>query len=182
MAGGPIRRRGYCTAANPNCYDPFAPPSANNSYNWNSQTKDTTWMLGVGADWQAMESAQADGVVPLRVERGQRDVRLPDRRNHGPARHVPLHISNFDNSKQQYFNLKGVWNYDRNWSFTGGYSYMKFSHDDIATNGYQYALPIVTNSGAGGIVPTSPTSASLSYGNGYDAYTGRSLQHLLRGA
>ncbi len=84
---------------------------------------------------------------------------------------VPLNISNFDNSKQQYFNLKGIWSYGRNWSFTGGYSYMKYSHDDVATNGYQYVLPYVTNSGAGGIVPTNPKSNTLSYGNGYDAYT-----------
>ena len=48
---------------------------------------------------------------------------------------------------------------------------MKFSHNDIATDGYQYALPIVTNSGAGGIVPNNPKSTSLSYLNGYDAYT-----------
>ena len=48
---------------------------------------------------------------------------------------------------------------------------MKYSHDDVATNGYTYVLPIVTNSGAGGVVPNNPKSTSLSYGNGYDAYT-----------
>ena len=66
VAGGPTPPPGYCTAANPNCYDPFAAPSLNNSYNWNSQTKDKTWMFGVGADWQAMERPQADRLVPVR--------------------------------------------------------------------------------------------------------------------
>ena len=115
--------------------------------------------------------AQAHGLVPLRVERGQRDVRLRRTAEFAPPGTLPLNINNFDNSKQQYFNLKGIWSYGRNWSFTGGYSYLKYSHDDVATNGYTYVLPVVTNSGAGGIVPTSPTSTSLSYGNGYDAYT-----------
>ena len=46
-----------------------------------------------------------------------------------------------------------------------------YKHNDIATDGYQYVLPIVTNSGAGGVVPNNPKSTSLSYLNGYDAFT-----------
>ena len=88
-----------------------------------------------------------------------------------PPGTLPLTIDNFDNSKQQYVNLKGIWSYDKSWSLTGGYSYLKYTHDDVATNGYTYVLPVVTNSGAGGIVPNSPKSTSLSYGNGYDAFT-----------
>ena len=61
VAGGPTPPSGYCTAANPNCYDPFAPPNPNNSYNWSSQTKDKTWMVGVGADWQAMDALKLTG-------------------------------------------------------------------------------------------------------------------------
>jgi len=170
VAGGPNPPPGYCTAANPNCYDPSAPPSANNSYNWNSQTKDTTWMLGVGADWQATDALKLTGSYLYVSNEGNATFGFQAGGITAPPGTLPLTIDNFDNSKQQYFNLKGVYNYGRNWSFTGGYSYLKFSKDDIATNGYQYALPIVTNSGAGGIVPTSPTNASLSYGNGYDAY------------
>ncbi len=73
----------------------------------------------------------------------------------------PLNIGNFDNSKQQSFNLKGIWSYNKHWSFTGGYAYQKYSHDDIATNGYQYVLPY----------PGNATSTCLSYLNGYDAFT-----------
>jgi hypothetical protein len=168
VAGGPTPPPGFCTAANPNCYSPSAPPVANSSYNWNSQTKDTTWMIGVGADWQAMEALKLTGSYLYVSNDGNATFGVQNDITITP---MPLTINNFDNSKQQYFNLKGVWNYGRNWSFTGGYSYMKYSHDDVATNGYQYALPIATNSGAGGVVATSPTNASLSYGNGYDAYT-----------
>ena len=168
VAGGPSPPAGYCTAANPNCYDPFAPPNPNNSYNWNSQTKDKTWMVGVGADWQAMDALKLTGSYLYINNEGTATFGV---QNNIALTPTPLPINNFDNSKQQYINLKGVWNYNRNWSFTGGYSYLKYSHNDIATDGYTYALPIVTNSGAGGIVPTNPKSTSLSYLNGYDAFT-----------
>ena len=159
---------GYCTTTNPNCYDPSAAPVLNSSYNWNSQTKDKTWMIGVGADWQAMDALKLTGSYLYVSNDGTATFGVQNSLAITP---MPLPISNFDNSKQQYFNLKGVWNYNRNWSFTGGYSYMKYDHNDIATDGFQYALPITTNSGAGGIVPASRTGTSLSYLNGYDAYT-----------
>lgn len=159
---------GYCTTTNPNCYDPSAAPVLNSSYNWNSQTKDKTWMIGAGADWQATDALKLTGSYLYVSNDGTATFGV---QNNLAITPMPLPISNFDNSKQQYFNLKGVWNYNRNWSFTGGYSYMKYDHNDIATDGFQYALPIVTNSGAGGIVPASRTGTSLSYLNGYDAYT-----------
>ncbi len=177
VSGGPTPPSGFCgnlpgtTTQNANCYDPFAPPSANNSYNWNSGTKDTTWMFGVGADWQAMERLKVTGSYLYVSNEGNATFGYQTGGIVAPPASTPLTIDNFDNAKQQYVNLKGIWSYDKSWSFTGGWSYLKYSHDDVATNGYTYALPIVTNSGAGGIVPTSPTNASLSYGNGYDAYT-----------
>ncbi len=169
VSGGPPNNPpGYCTTANPNCYDPFAPPVLNSSYNWNSGTKDTTWMFGVGADWQAMEALKFTGSYLYVSNEGNATFGVQNDLAITPK---PLTIDNFDNSKQQYFNLKGIYSYSKNWSFTGGYSYMKYSHDDVATNGYQYALPYVTVGAGGAVNPTSPTNASLSYGNGYDAYT-----------
>ncbi len=173
VASGPTPPPGWCgflpgtTTVNANCFSPTAAPSANNSYNWNSQTKDTTWMIGVGGDWQAMDAlklsasylyVQNDGNATFGVEPGGNPVT------------TPLSINNFDDSKQQYFNLKGAWNYGRNWTFTGGYSYMKYSHNDVATDGYQYVLPLVRVVGTN-VVPSDPKNQSLSYLNGYDAYT-----------
>ncbi|MBK9115242.1 MAG: OmpA family protein [Betaproteobacteria bacterium] len=166
VAGGPTPPPGWCTTANPNCFSPFAPPfqaspgSGTASYNWNSQTKDETWMIGVGGDWDAMDNLKLSASYLYVDNEGaatfgyQNGVVL----NNPPV----LPINNFDSSTQQWFNLKGVWNYNKNWSVTGGYSYAKYSHDDIATNGYQYVLPY-----AGAVA----TNASLSYLNGYDAFT-----------
>jgi hypothetical protein len=164
VAGGPTPPSGFCTAANPNCYDPFAPPyqqspgSGTASYNWDSQTKDQTWMIGLGADWQAMETLKLSASYLYVSNQGnatfgyQNAVVL----NNPPV----LPINNFDDSRQQWFNLKGVWAYNKNWSFTGGYSFAKYSHNDIASEGYQYTAPY----------PGVATNTSLSYLSGYDAF------------
>ncbi len=65
---------GWCTTNNPNCYSPATAPGIVNgvpqSYNWNSETKDQTWMIGVGGDWQARDAMKLTRVLPVRVERG----------------------------------------------------------------------------------------------------------------
>ena len=165
VGGPPSVPPSYCTTANPNCYDPFAPPyqqspgSTTASYNWNSQTKDQTWMIGVGGDWQAMDSLKVSASYLYINNEGSATFgyQNPIVLNNPPV----LPIDNFDNSTQQFFNIKSIWTYNKNWSFTGGYSYGKFSHNDIATDGYQYVLPY----------PGVATNASLSYLNGYDAFT-----------
>ena len=156
---------GWCTAANPNCYSPVAAPNSG-SYNWDSQTKDQTYMIGVGLDWPAMRGllfkasylyVQNDGTATFSSQDATGAM------VGGPAGFGnPLNIGNFDNSKQQYFQLKALYAYNKNWSFTAGYAYEKYSKNDIATDGYQYTLPYV-----GVVTPTT----SLSYGNGYDAFT-----------
>jgi hypothetical protein len=156
---------GWCTTINLNCYSPFAPPyqqsagSGTASYNWNSQTEDETWMIGVGLDWAATDALKLSASYLYVENEGnatfgyQSGVVL----NNPPV----LPIDNFDSSKQQYINVKGVWSYNKSLSFTAGYSYMKFSQNDIATSGYQYVLPY----------PGTATSTSLSYLNGYNAFT-----------
>src|SRR5215470_3415562 len=148
---------GYCQTTFPNCYSPFTPPNTSN-YNWNSGTKDTTWMVGVGADWQAMDALKLTGSYLYVKNDGNATFGVQNNLVISP---MPLPINNFDNSKQQYFNIKGIYNLTRNWSFTAGYSYLKYTHDDIATDGFTYVIPIVRNAGAGGIVPSVPTNTSL---------------------
>jgi outer membrane protein OmpA-like peptidoglycan-associated protein len=166
VAGGPNPPSGWCTTANPNCYDPSAPPfqqspgSTTASYNWNSSTKDETWMIGAGADWQAMDRLVFTASYLYIKNTGNADfgIQAPIVLNNPPV----LPITNFDNSTQQFFNLKAAWAYNKSWSFTGGYAFNKFSHNDIATNGYTYVAPAAN---------ASPTNTSLSYLNGYDAFT-----------
>ena len=79
VAGGPTPPPGYCTAApaanaNPNCYSPsqnnyFIPAGSTaltGSYNWSSQTKDQTWMIGAGDGLAGQREVGGEGVVHLR--------------------------------------------------------------------------------------------------------------------
>jgi outer membrane protein OmpA-like peptidoglycan-associated protein len=115
-------------------------------------------MIGLGADWAATPALMVKGSYLYVQNDGDATFSAQD--NIGN----PLNIGNFDNSKQQYFTLRAIYAYNKQWSFTGGYSYQKYTHDDIATDGYQYALPYVGSSAV-------PSNASLSYLNGYDAFT-----------
>ncbi len=164
VAGGPTPPPGFCTTANPNCYSPSAPANSG-SYNWSSATKDQTWMVGVGADWPAMSSLLLKASYLYIKNNGSATFSSQDASGAmvgGPAGFGnPLNIGNFDDSTQQYFNLKAVWQYNKNWSFIGGYAYEKYSHNDIGTDGYQYNAPY----------PPSATSTSVAYLNGYDAFT-----------
>ncbi len=168
VASGPNPPPGYCTAANPGCYDPVAIPGpAGGSYNWNSATKDTTYMIGAGLDWPAMSSLMLKASYLYVQNDGQASFSsqtqgAPYDMVGGPAGlGNPLNIGNFDDSKQQYFNLKAVYAYNKNWSLTAGYAYEKYNSNDIATQGYYYVAPIP----APGTV-----NASASYLNGYDAF------------
>ena len=154
---------GWCTTNNPNCYSPNGPVNTN-SYNWSSQTKDETWMIGLGGDWQAMDTLKLSASYLYVNNDGNATFSYPSSLTLATP---VLPIPNVDSSTQQWFNLKGVWNYNKNWSITGGYSYAKYSHDDISTSGYQYTLPYVQANGS----PSVPTNTSLSYLNGYDAFT-----------
>ena len=97
-------------------------------------------MIGVGADWPAPQKLDAEGVVPVRAERRGGDVLVAGRYRRQCRRPAgfgnPLNIGNFDNIKQQYFNLKASYAYNKNWSFTAGYAYEKYNHNDIGTEGY----------------------------------------------
>ena len=161
---------GFCpvtgSTANPACYDPNqqawfptspAATSYTGSYNWSSQTKDQTWMIGVGADWPVTPQWMLKASYIYVENQGDASFSAPCCVN-GLAFGNPLNIGNFDDTKQQYFNIKAIYALNKNWSFTGGYAYEKFSRNDISAQGFTYNI----------VSPTIATpSASTSYANGY---------------
>ena len=166
VANGPTPPPGWCTAApaanaNPNCYSPtqnnyFIPAGSSSltgSYNWASQTKDQTWMLGAGMDWPVNSQWMVKASYIYVSNQG--NATFSSVNNYGN----PLNIGNFDDTKQQYFNLKANYAYNKSWSFTGGYAYEKYSRDDIGAANYTNLTvsPVVT-----------PVSTSTSYLNGYN--------------
>ena len=90
-------------------------------------------MIGAGLDWPAMSSLMLKASYLYVQNDGQATFSsqtqgAPYDMVGGPAGlGNPLNIGNFDDSKQQYFNLKAIYAYNKNWSFTAGYAYEKYN-------------------------------------------------------
>ena len=176
ISGGPppagTNPPGWCAntglSANPNCFDPNQqayfnnsttnPNSFTGSYNWSSQTKDQTWMIGAGADWPFAPQWLLNLSYIYVSNQGNATFSAPCCDKNGNPFGNPLNIGNFDDTRQQYFNVKATYQYTKNWSFTAGYAYEKFSRDDIGSQNFTYLTPSPT---------ISTPSTSLSYLNGY---------------
>ena len=73
----------------------------------------------------------------------------------------PLPITAWDDTRHTTANVKGIWTYDKNGSFTLGYAYDRWRYSDQAYNGYQYTIPF----------PGVSTNTGQSYLSGYNAFT-----------
>jgi opacity protein-like surface antigen len=137
-----------------NCFDPSTPPNAI-AYNWSAVNKDKNWTVGAGVDWPAMDRLMIKASVLYYKTDGTADMQSQN--NFGN----PLPINDFDTSETTSLNLKGIYDINKNWSVTAGYSYEKYSYSDVRFNGYQYTIPS----------PGVTTNPSQSYLNGYNAFT-----------
>ena len=97
-------------------------------------------MLGAGMDWPVNSQWMVKASYIYVSNQGE--ATFSSVNNYGN----PLNIGNFDNTKQQYFNLKANYALNKNWSFTGGYAYEKYSRDDIGAANYTNLTvsPLVT--------------------------------------
>ena len=138
--------------ATPNCNDPSTPPTST-AYNWSSSVNNNNWILGLGLDVPVNEKLMITGSLMYEQVDGSSDMTAQN--NYGN----PLPLPNYPNVKMTSLNLKGTYNINKNWSTTLGYAYQKYDYTDDAFTGYTNILPI-----------TSPTSTSLSYLNGWNAF------------
>jgi len=79
---------------------------------------------------------------------------------HQSLHHGPVGPDADDDTKRTSINLKGIYSYDKNWSFTLGYAYERWRYSDAGYNGYQYTIPF----------PAVSNNTSQSYLNGYLAF------------
>jgi MtrB/PioB family decaheme-associated outer membrane protein len=116
-------------------------PNSGNSattYNWTSKNEDDSWQVGIGADWAALPRlmlkasltyAETDGYTDFRAEPG------------GPTTpFVPIQAS--DDTTRVSFNLRGIYQLDRQWELTAGYAYEKYRYSDIAYDNTRYVAPL----------------------------------------
>ena len=136
------------------CFDPYTPPNSS-AYNWSSNNSDRDWSIGVGVDWPVMDKLTIKGSILYYQTDGSADSFSQN--NYGN----PLPITAWDDTRHTTANVKGIWTYDKNWSFTLGYAYDRWRYSDQAYNGYQYTIPF----------PGVSTNTGQSYLSGYNAFT-----------
>ena len=123
------------TPGTPQCLSTGGTPNLSCNYNWDATNNDKNWALGVGADWKAMERLTLKGAAIWSRTSG--NAQISAQNNFG----TPLPIPSYDTTSKVTLNLKGIYQYDRNWQFTGGYAYEQYRYSDDQYNGYQYVIP-----------------------------------------
>ena len=137
ISGGPTPPSGDCTLPFPACFNPNIVPNSTN-YNWSAINKDTNWALGLGTDWRATERLTVKGSAIWSRTDGNADIQSQN--NFG----APFPIRSYDTSSKVTLNLKGVYQYTKNWEFTGGYAYENYRYADDQYNMYAYVVPPLT--------------------------------------
>ena len=75
-------------------------------------------------------------------------------------------ITNFDNTTRTSLNIKGIYNADRHWEFTAGYSREEYRYSDIGYDNTQYfvqAAAATQNSYVTGQFSYQPYTADIVY-------------------
>ena len=124
----------------PDAYNPNAPATAQN-YNWDAKNTDKNWLLGLGADWAVMQSLTLKASYLWSKTNGNVDFTPQTIAASGLPAATFVNISNYDNTRRQALVLSATWAFEKNWSLMGGYSYEKYSRDDIQYNNYLYTIP-----------------------------------------
>jgi MtrB/PioB family decaheme-associated outer membrane protein len=144
-------------AGNPN---PETPPTAT-TYNWNATNKDRAWQVGLGADWLPLAHFTVKTSAIYAETRGTTDFMVQPGGAAGP---FPA-ITNFDNTRRTSFNLKGIYDYSKEWQFTAGYSFERYRYSDIGYDGTRYVTSAANTAGSTtGQYAFQPYTANIWYG------------------
>jgi MtrB/PioB family decaheme-associated outer membrane protein len=141
--------------------DPATPPTAA-TYNWSAENKDRAWQVGLGADWVAMQRLTLKGSLIWAKTEGTTDFAAQVGAPVAPF----LPIRNFDNTRRTALNLRAVYNFSKQWEFTGGYAYEKYRYSDIGYDNTQYVVPAAapaSNAYVTGQFSFQPYTANIFY-------------------
>jgi MtrB/PioB family decaheme-associated outer membrane protein len=139
--------------------DPATAPTAA-TFNWSAENKDRAWQLGLGADWVPMARLTLKSSLIWAKTEGTTDFAAQAGAPVAPF----LPIQNFDNTRRTSLNLRAIYNFSRQWEFTGGYAYEKYRYSDIGYDNTQYVT--ATNTSAGyvtGQFSFQPYTANIFY-------------------
>jgi MtrB/PioB family decaheme-associated outer membrane protein len=127
------------------------------NFNWTADNDDKSYQYGIGATWKQMQRLTWHTNLLFVKTEGEADFAVPG----APPGFVGaggLLPAWFDRSKRISFNLKGVYQHSRNWTFTGGYAWERYKYSDVGYDNFTY------------IVPVTPVNASTSYFTGEGAF------------
>lgn len=115
--------------------DPAAGPLPGPTYNWQANNQDTSWQVGIGADWRAMPRLKMNTSLIYAKTNGEVDFAAQP-----PAGTVPstLPIRNVDNTKRISLVVRGTYDVSKRVELTAGYSHERYSYSDIGYDGFRY--------------------------------------------
>jgi MtrB/PioB family decaheme-associated outer membrane protein len=125
------------------------------TFNWTADHDDKSWQVGLGTTWKQMQRLTWHANALYVKTEGDADFSVPGAPPGfvGPGGLLPAW---FDRSKRISVNLKGVYQHNRNWTFTGGYAWERYKYSDVGYDGFTYTIP--------------PNNTSASYFTGENAF------------
>ena len=109
----------------------------NSAYDWSAKNKDKSWQVGIGLDFVPMNRLMVKSSLIYAETSGTADFSFSPGADTRPI----YPITNFDNTKRTALNIKGVYDYSKQWEFTGGFAYEKYKYSDIGYDNTRYVIP-----------------------------------------
>jgi len=113
--------------------DPSTPANST-TYNWQATNKDKSWQVGIGADWVPVSHFTLKASAIYAETNGTTDFSLQP----GSGAPFPQAITNFDNTRRTSFVLRGIYELNKTWELTAGYSYERYRYSDIGYDNTKY--------------------------------------------
>jgi MtrB/PioB family decaheme-associated outer membrane protein len=131
------------------------------TFNWSSKNEDDSWQVGIGADWAVHTRWMIKASLIYAETDGHTDFTVAPGGPTTPFR--PIEAS--DDTTRVSFNLRGIYQLDRQWELTAGYAYEKYRFSDIAYDNTGYVAPV----GALASATSSIVTGQFSFQN-YEAH------------
>ena len=120
-------------ATGPACFDPNQAPFPN-AYNWNSSNKDDNWLLGAALTYPFSEKLKLTSSLTVRAQRRQR-------RYYGTRSATRCRSTTTTRTSKRPLTCALTTGINKNWGFSGGYTYQKYDWNDDQYDNYQYLAP-----------------------------------------
>ncbi len=146
------------TGSNPNVTPPIPnlgplPDGGSNSlnFNWGTQNTQDGWMGAVLVDWAATDKLMLTASYSYQKTGGGVDFSSDNYQAAGGYNGGPLVNYDTDHTTLQRFQIKGSYNYNKNWGFNAGYAFEKYDYSDGQMSGYASYYPYFQNLGSSNI-------------------------------